>query len=133
MYDATVLLIATKFLLPRTSFIGHLSGIIIGYPLAWKALNWLTPPVSYSIFAMWVISRDWLFVWTFKGYDKEPPAWKVFQHTLSRHPINTTYQRTLSIHPINITSLHTLSTTGLEGTPTHPVNTPYHTYQHILS
>ena len=71
-----VLLIATKFLLPRSSLIGHLSGIIIGYPLAWKALNWLTPPVVFSLFAMGVMYQGWLFPWTFKGYDKEPPAWK---------------------------------------------------------
>ena len=43
-----VLLILTKFILPRSSLIGHLSGIIIGYPLAWNTLNWLTPPIFCS-------------------------------------------------------------------------------------
>jgi len=43
-----VLLVMTKFILPRTSLVGHLSGILIGYPLAWNALNWLTPPIFVS-------------------------------------------------------------------------------------
>ncbi len=42
---ALVLLVVTKFIIPRSSFIGHLAGVIIGYPLAWRMLDFLTPPV----------------------------------------------------------------------------------------
>ncbi len=38
-----LLLIFTQLILTRASFIGHLSGILIGYPLAWGALNFVTP------------------------------------------------------------------------------------------
>jgi len=48
-FGPIILLVVTKIILPRSSFIGHLSGIIIGYPLAWNLLNWLTPPLLISI------------------------------------------------------------------------------------
>jgi membrane associated rhomboid family serine protease len=38
-----LLLIVTQLLLTRASFIGHLAGILIGYPLAWHLLDWLDP------------------------------------------------------------------------------------------
>jgi hypothetical protein len=36
---------AGKIILPRASFVGHLAGIVAGYPLAWNLFNPLTPPV----------------------------------------------------------------------------------------
>ena len=54
-FGPIILLFVTKLIIPRSSFIGHLSGIIIGYPLAWNALNWLTPPVLLSIGSLLLI------------------------------------------------------------------------------
>lgn len=54
-----VLLVITKFILPRSSFVGHLSGIIIGMPLSWGWLDWLTPPVLIStLLGLWMYSQD---------------------------------------------------------------------------
>jgi membrane associated rhomboid family serine protease len=50
-----VLLFITKVIIPRSSFLGHLSGILIGYPLAWNCLNWLTPPVLCALAALFVL------------------------------------------------------------------------------
>ncbi|CAM9165654.1 unnamed protein product, partial [Ectocarpus fasciculatus] len=36
-----VLLVVTKLVLPRTSLVGHFSGIVIGFPLAWNLIDWL--------------------------------------------------------------------------------------------
>lgn len=47
-----VLLFVTKIIIPNSSFLGHLSGIIIGYPLAWNAIDWLTPPMLSAILAL---------------------------------------------------------------------------------
>ncbi|RYH10050.1 rhomboid family intramembrane serine protease [archaeon] len=47
-----VLLVFTSLIMPRASFIGHLSGIIIGYPLAWGMLNFLTPPFLMSFLCL---------------------------------------------------------------------------------
>ncbi len=42
----------------RSSFIGHLSGIVLGYPLAWGWLHWLTPPVLTALLGLAVLQRD---------------------------------------------------------------------------
>ena len=64
-----VLLVITKFIIPRSSFVGHLSGIIIGLPLVWGWLDWLTPPVLVSILlALLLYSRD-LNVRKYAGYN----------------------------------------------------------------
>ena len=44
-----VLLLVTKVVIPQSSFLGHLSGIVIGYPLAWNWLDWLSPPVFTAL------------------------------------------------------------------------------------
>lgn len=63
-----LLLVVTKLLIPRSSFIGHLSGIVIGYPLAWGMLNWLGLPLTLSCLAgAWVVGER-VYVWTFPGY-----------------------------------------------------------------
>jgi membrane associated rhomboid family serine protease len=62
------LLVFTKLLLPRSSFIGHLSGIVIGYPLAWNLLHWLTLPVMVSCLAVAWACTEKVYVWTYPGY-----------------------------------------------------------------
>jgi hypothetical protein len=37
--------------MPRAAFLGHLAGIIMGYPLAWHALDWLQPPLLAALCA----------------------------------------------------------------------------------
>eukprot|EP00605_Chrysophyceae_sp_TOSAG23-4_P002529 GSChrysophyteH1.ASY1.ANO1.2794.1 assembled CDS len=86
-----VLLLVTKVIIPRSSFIGHLSGILIGYPLAWVlfplevgvsggAEQWVAcgHPL-WQVFAMlaayfcapWFHAGDSarLWVWTFPGFE----------------------------------------------------------------
>ena len=63
-----VLLLFTKLILPRSSFIGHLSGIIIGYPLAWNLLNWVSLPLVVSLLAAAWLYTEKAFVWTMPGY-----------------------------------------------------------------
>ena len=65
-----ILLVITKVIIPRSSFLGHLSGIIIGYPVAWNLLNWLTPPLALSITAISIILKDNLIPNRFIGYDQ---------------------------------------------------------------
>lgn len=63
-----VLLVITKFIIPRSSFVGHLSGIIVGLPLVWGWIDWLTPPILVSILlAMLLYSRN-LDVRKYAGY-----------------------------------------------------------------
>lgn len=64
-FGPIILLFITKLILPRSSFIGHLSGIIIGYPLAWGALNWLTPTILLSMISIVIIYKYNLY----PGYD----------------------------------------------------------------
>lgn len=67
-----LLLIITKVIIPRSSFLGHLSGIVIGYPLAWNLLNWLTPPLAFSLVAVVIIYQKNLLPSRFTGYDLTP-------------------------------------------------------------
>ena len=67
-----LILIATKLIIPRSSFIGHLSGIIIGYPVAWNALDWLSPPLFLSLIALGFIYHLQLYPWKFTGFDRYP-------------------------------------------------------------
>jgi membrane associated rhomboid family serine protease len=59
------LLVITKLIIPRSSFMGHLSGILIGLPLAWNALDWLHPMWLIStLTVMFMLSaRDRLWIW----------------------------------------------------------------------
>jgi len=65
------LLIFTKLIMPQSSLIGHLSGIIIGYPLAWNLLNWLTPPLLVSGLIIGYICLERLYVWRFPAFSAE--------------------------------------------------------------
>jgi membrane associated rhomboid family serine protease len=67
-----ILLVITKVVIPRSSFLGHLSGILIGYPVAWNALNWLTPPLFFSLLALFVMYQKNLNVKKFPGYELTP-------------------------------------------------------------
>lgn len=62
------LLVFTKVLIPRSSFVGHLSGIVIGYPLAWSLLHWLTLPTMLGCLAAAWVCTERVLVWTFPGY-----------------------------------------------------------------
>jgi membrane associated rhomboid family serine protease len=64
-----ILLIVTKFILPRSSLTGHLSGIIIGFPLAWNWLNFLTPSLVIALLAIFYLLKQQLFVWRLPGHD----------------------------------------------------------------
>eukprot|EP01034_Spumella_vulgaris_P025325 gene25325-31769_t len=63
-----VALIVTKIIVPRSSFLGHLSGILIGYPLAWNLLNWITPPVSVSLLTLCYVAKENLNLATIPSY-----------------------------------------------------------------
>lgn len=39
------LLVMMKVVVPRSSFQGHLCGLLLGFPLAWGAMDWVSPPV----------------------------------------------------------------------------------------
>jgi membrane associated rhomboid family serine protease len=57
-FGPIVLLIFTKVIIPQSSFLGHLSGILIGYPLAWSLMNWLTPPLLLALITVAVIYKS---------------------------------------------------------------------------
>eukprot|EP00617_Octactis_speculum_P002856 CAMPEP_0185792454 /NCGR_PEP_ID=MMETSP1174-20130828/158940_1 /TAXON_ID=35687 /ORGANISM="Dictyocha speculum, Strain CCMP1381" /LENGTH=369 /DNA_ID=CAMNT_0028487521 /DNA_START=611 /DNA_END=1720 /DNA_ORIENTATION=- len=38
------LLFATSAIMPNASLVGHGAGVLLGYPLAWDFLSWITPP-----------------------------------------------------------------------------------------
>jgi membrane associated rhomboid family serine protease len=64
-----ILLIFTKWIIPRSSFKGHLAGIIIGYPVAWNMLNFLTLPWTLSLLLLlWIVLRK-QYVWTFASVE----------------------------------------------------------------
>lgn len=63
-----VLLLFTRLIMPRSSLIGHLSGIIIGYPLAWNMLNWLTTPVLVALILAVYVYTEHLYVWQYPSF-----------------------------------------------------------------
>jgi len=66
-----ILLFVTKLFIPQSSFVGHLSGIIIGYPLAWNLLDWLTPPILLSLLAGLYMWKDELLVWKIPTFEQQ--------------------------------------------------------------
>lgn len=69
-FGPLILLLITKLIIPQSSFIGHLSGILIGYPLAWNMMNWLSPYLLLSIFVTILIYRSNMFIWKCPGYNE---------------------------------------------------------------
>jgi membrane associated rhomboid family serine protease len=69
-----LLLFFTKLIIPRSSFYGHLSGILIGYPLAWNLLNYITPCIYFSIFIMIYHHYHQHYVWKIPGYSESTIA-----------------------------------------------------------
>lgn len=47
-------IIVTSILIPNASFIGHLSGVLIGYLIRWHFVDWITPKLFYNIIP-WVL------------------------------------------------------------------------------
>lgn len=52
-----LLLVAMHYLVPKASFVGHLSGIVLGFPLLWGALNWCSPQMLVRLCAAAVLLR----------------------------------------------------------------------------
>ena len=68
-----VLLVVTKLILPRTSLVGHFSGIVIGFPVAWNLLNWMTPPVLCIFLVITLLTTKDLWPWKMSGYSMSAP------------------------------------------------------------
>lgn len=64
-----VLLLVTKVILPRSSFVGHLSGILIGFPLAWNMLDWITVPVLAAVLVLAYLLTNHLWVGSLPGFE----------------------------------------------------------------
>jgi len=64
-FGPVVLLFLTKVVIPRSSFLGHLSGLLIGIPLAWNLLDWMHPQwiVSFltSVYLLFAYDRLWFW------------------------------------------------------------------------
>ena len=56
-----VLLLITQFIMPRASMLGHLSGIVWGFPLAWGWINLLTPPSLFPSLLCVIILLESMF------------------------------------------------------------------------
>ena len=65
-----VLLFVTKLFLPQSSLTGHLAGIVIGFPLAWGLLDWVTPPVLGAALLLCYVHLEDLWVWKLPGYTR---------------------------------------------------------------
>ena len=73
-----ILLFITKLIIPRSSFLGHLSGIIIGYPLTWGLLDWLTPYVVVPLCICSLLFLKKLFFWELSSYSQDPTSNNLF-------------------------------------------------------
>ncbi len=56
-----VLLVAMHYLIPKASFVGHLSGIVIGYPLTWGLLDWCGLELLARVLVLAMFARELLF------------------------------------------------------------------------
>lgn len=57
-----LLLFLTKLVLPQSSLTGHLAGIVLGFPLAWGLLGWVTPPLLGSVLVICFLFLEGLWV-----------------------------------------------------------------------
>lgn len=55
------MLLAMHYIVPKASFVGHLSGILVGYPLAWGLLAWLGLEALARLSVVASIIRDVYF------------------------------------------------------------------------
>jgi membrane associated rhomboid family serine protease len=80
-----LLLLFTQLIIPNASFTGHLAGILVGYPLAWGAFDWLPNP-TVLVVALWVVF-GWALAcanrpasapagWTGRSSMEAAPAWR---------------------------------------------------------
>jgi membrane associated rhomboid family serine protease len=68
-FGPLVLLVATKFVMPRSSFVGHLSGLLLGFPLAWGYFDEFTTPVLLAGSALCVVWLEQLYAYPAAGGD----------------------------------------------------------------
>ncbi len=52
-----LLLVAMHYIVPKASFVGHLSGIVLGYPLVWGVLDWCSPELLARLCVVAVLLR----------------------------------------------------------------------------
>ena len=76
-----VQIIMTSILIPNASFIGHLSGVIIGYLIRWHFFDWLTPQLFYNIL-------PWISIFMFFNYVATYPNHFTFIK-ISKQPIRS--------------------------------------------
>jgi hypothetical protein len=55
-----------QMIIPRASFIGHLSGVVIGFLISWKVFDWITVKVFWNLL-------PWLVFFFFVSYAKDHP------------------------------------------------------------
>lgn len=61
-------------IVPKASFVGHLAGIVAGFPVAWHLVDWCTPPVSAALCALGVAALDRRPTALRNPWAPEPPA-----------------------------------------------------------
>jgi membrane associated rhomboid family serine protease len=63
-------LFGAQLLMPRAGFVGHLSGLLLGYPLAWGLLDWITPPMLTSLIAILLLQHSAYWPWQQHGHSQ---------------------------------------------------------------
>ncbi|CAN0177521.1 unnamed protein product, partial [Phaeothamnion confervicola] len=70
------LLFLVQFIMPRAGFLGHLSGILVGYPLAWGLLDGATPPLVVAACAVSVVWHGGFWPWRMPDYTLLLQVWQ---------------------------------------------------------
>ena len=55
------MLLAMHYLVPKASFVGHFSGIVMGYPLAWNLLDWCGLEILVRVLIVAFMAREHWF------------------------------------------------------------------------
>ena len=97
------LLIVTKLVIPRSSFLGHLAGILIGFPLAWGMLSWITPSMLGLMCCSAMMLIDDLLVWKFPGF-RSAANLSDFVSPSSLKPFNWLWVSLLASAPFTLAS-----------------------------
>lgn len=74
-----VLLGITQLIFSRSSFIGHLSGIFIGYFIGWNTLDWISLSRVIGFMFISVAWHSRLYVWKMRDFSS---TWEVFYETI---------------------------------------------------